>query len=219
MIKLPALSVQPIKVSLLKPYKNNAKIHTEEQVNNLADLIEKFGWTQPIVVDKDKVIIVGHGRRLAAIKLGLKSVPVVIRHDLTFEQAQALRLADNKSASVFYDADLIEKELNELKTLDFDLMMTGMSATELEVYNIYTSEPAIIQDLNLTEELIKTVEEKEASVDIRESAVSKAFGFRKVTASQALCISRFMKEIQERLKVKGAEALINFINSQVFYDD
>ncbi|MFH3639762.1 ParB/Srx family N-terminal domain-containing protein, partial [Acinetobacter baumannii] len=78
----------------VKPYELNAKIHSEEQVAKIAESIARFGWDQPIVVDKNGVIIKGHGRRLAAIKLGLIEVPVLVRDDLNEEQVKAARLAD-----------------------------------------------------------------------------------------------------------------------------
>ncbi|HHP0317040.1 phage tail protein (plasmid) [Acinetobacter baumannii] len=84
----------------VKPYELNAKIHSEEQVAKIAESIARFGWDQPIVVDKNGVIIKGHGRRLAAIKLGLIEVPVLVRDDLNEEQVKAARLADKDRHSV-----------------------------------------------------------------------------------------------------------------------
>ncbi|MFX7723358.1 phage tail protein [Acinetobacter baumannii] len=94
------LKIQMWIVDDVKPYELNAKIHSEEQVAKIAESIARFGWDQPIVVDKNGVIIKGHGRRLAAIKLGLIEVPVLVRDDLNEEQVKAARLADKDRHSV-----------------------------------------------------------------------------------------------------------------------
>lgn len=94
------LKIQMWIVDDVKPYELNAKIHSEEQVAKIAESIARFGWDRPIVVDKNGVIIKGHGRRLAAIKLGLIEVPVLVRDDLNEEQVKAARLADKDRHSV-----------------------------------------------------------------------------------------------------------------------
>ena len=97
----------------LVPYVKNAKEHPQEQVLKIADSITEFGFQQPIVVDKNNVIIVGHGRLEAAKKLGMEQVPVLVV-DLTDEQAKAYRLADNKLNESAWDMDLVIEELKEL---------------------------------------------------------------------------------------------------------
>lgn len=109
------------------PYEGNAKVHDEAQVAKIATSIEQFGWDQPIVVDKDGVIIKGHGRRLAAIKLGLREVPVLVRSDLTPAQVKAARIADNRVALGGIDQDILKQELSELFS-DTDV---GFSASDL----------------------------------------------------------------------------------------
>ena len=85
----------PTPIQNLKPYEKNAKKHPKKQVQQVANSIKEFGFNQPIVVDKNNVVIVGHGRLEAAKLLGLKDVPV-LTVDLTEDQAKAYRLADNK---------------------------------------------------------------------------------------------------------------------------
>jgi ParB/RepB/Spo0J family partition protein len=87
------------KIDDIFPYANNAKLHPEKQVKQVANSITEFGFNQPIVVDKENVIIVGHGRYMAAKQLALKEVPVLML-DLTEEQAKAYRLADNMKAKL-----------------------------------------------------------------------------------------------------------------------
>lgn len=108
----------------LTPYAKNAKKHPEEQVRYIANSIREFGFRQPIVVDKDNVVVIGHGRLLAAKEIGLEQVPVVRADDLTEAQINALRLADNKTNESEWDIGLLDAELAELE-LDFDMTDFG----------------------------------------------------------------------------------------------
>ena len=108
----------------LTPYEHNAKQHPADQVEHIANSIREFGFRQPIVVDADNVVVIGHGRLLAAEKLGLETVPVVRADDLTEEQIKALRLADNKTNESEWDFGELEAELAEL-ALDFDMSEFG----------------------------------------------------------------------------------------------
>lgn len=108
------------KVADLVPYEKNAKMHNETQIKNVAESIKQFGWRQPIVVDKNDVIVMGHCRALAAQELGIEEVPVTIADDLTDEQIRKLRLIDNKSAESIWDVDLLRDELDDLDLTDFD---------------------------------------------------------------------------------------------------
>lgn len=108
----------------LTPYAANAKLHPDEQVKHIANSIREFGFRQPIVVDADNVVVIGHGRLLAAKKMGLEQVPVVRADDLTEAQIKALRLADNKTNESKWDFAELEAELAEL-ALDFDMSEFG----------------------------------------------------------------------------------------------
>lgn len=114
-----------MKVEELKPYDKNAKEHPKKQVDAIARSIQEFGFNQPIVVDKDNVIIVGHGRLLAGKKLGLTEVPVMKLSNLTPEQVNAYRLADNKLNESDWDMKLVVEELRELDSAGFDIEVTG----------------------------------------------------------------------------------------------
>lgn len=111
------MQVQDINISLIKPYKNNAKRHTDTQISNVAESIRQFGWAQPIVVDRDYTIIIGHCRYSAAERLGLTTVPVVVAADLTDEQVRKLRNLDNKLNESEWDLDLLK---DDILGLDFD---------------------------------------------------------------------------------------------------
>lgn len=104
------------------PYAKNAKKHDNRQINNVAESIKQYGFVQPIVIDRDGVIVIGHCRALAAKKLGMEEVPCVCVDDLTPEQVNALRLVDNKSNESDWDFDLLADELPglDLSAFDFD---------------------------------------------------------------------------------------------------
>ena len=105
----------------LKPYKKNAKKHNKEQVEKIANSIKEFGFTQPVIIDKNMSVVAGHGRILGAKKAGLKSVPTVMLEELTEEQIKAYRLVDNKLNESEWDSVLLEQELNELQEMRMDL--------------------------------------------------------------------------------------------------
>ena len=126
----------------LIPYENNAKTHPPEQVKRIAESIKQFGWQQPIVVGRENVVIIGHGRLLAAKELLLDEVPVVCADTLTEEQAQALRLADNKTNESPWDFGKCEEELAALAIAGFD--MTAFGFDDLAGADPHeTSEPVV----------------------------------------------------------------------------
>ena len=105
----------------LQPYAKNAKKHSERQINNVALSIQKFGWKQPIVIDGNKVIIIGHCRYEAARKLGLERVPCVSAEDLTEEQVKELRILDNKLNESEWDYLTLNEDAMGLDFSEFDL--------------------------------------------------------------------------------------------------
>lgn len=105
----------------LIPYEHNAKEHNETQINNLATSLEKYGWQNPVLIDKENVIVAGHGRVLGAKELGQTEVPCIYADDLTEEQVREYRILDNKlNESAWIDEEL-EFELPKLDFSDFDL--------------------------------------------------------------------------------------------------
>ena len=127
-----ALQVRLVEVDKLAAYPRNARTHSPEQVEQIARSIQEFGWTNPILVDGDNGILAGHGRLAAALKLGLKKVPVIELSHLSEEQKRAYILADNKIAlNAGWDLDLLRTELLDLKEAGFDLDLTGFSLEEI----------------------------------------------------------------------------------------
>ncbi|CAH0242851.1 site-specific DNA-methyltransferase [Roseomonas sp. CECT 9278] len=116
----------------LIPYARNARTHSDAQVAQIAASIREFGFTNPVLTDGDNGIIAGHGRVLAARKLGMDEVPVIELAHLTPAQRKAYILADNKLAlNAGWDEDLLRLELAELQGLGFDLELTGFGADEI----------------------------------------------------------------------------------------
>lgn len=105
----------------LKPYKKNAKKHSKEQVEQIANSIKEFGFTQPVIIDKNNCVVAGHGRILGARKAGLKQVPTVCLEELTEEQIKAYRLVDNKLNESEWDSDLLKQSLEEIAEMDMEV--------------------------------------------------------------------------------------------------
>lgn len=117
----------------LIPYTNNARVHSEEQIAQIAASIKEFGWTNPILVDGDKGIIAGHGRVQAARKLKQEYVPVIELSGLSEAQKRAYILADNRLAqNADWDFGILENEIAHLQELDFDLNLTGFDDVDLD---------------------------------------------------------------------------------------
>jgi DNA modification methylase len=125
------MKIELRKLAEIKPYSGNPR-HNDNAVDAVAASIREFGFRQPIVVDPEGVIIVGHTRYKAALKLGLEQVPVHVAKDLTPEQIKAYRIADNKTADLSdWDYDLLPIELGELQACNYDLGLLGFDPDEL----------------------------------------------------------------------------------------
>jgi len=119
-------------VDKLIPYINNSRTHSDEQIAQIAASIKEFGWTNPILVDGANGIIAGHGRLMAARKLGYTEVPTIELKDLTETQRKAYIIADNRLAlNAGWDNEMLRLELAEIGDLGFDLELTGFSAEEI----------------------------------------------------------------------------------------
>ena len=127
MKKWPADSVERRSVSGLIPYANNARTHSDAQVAQIAASMKEWGWTNPVLVDEAGTIIAGHGRVLAARKLGIEDVPVMVAVGWTEAQKRAYVLADNQLAlNAGWDMELFKEELQGLDGEGFDLALLGV---------------------------------------------------------------------------------------------
>jgi ParB-like chromosome segregation protein Spo0J len=129
----PADRVERRAVSELNPYANNARLHSDAQIAQLASSITQWGWTIPILVDENDEIIAGHGRVLAARLLNLDSVPVMVATGWTDAQIRAYRIADNKLAlNAAWDVEMLASELTGLLNNNFDIDLMGFEAEEFD---------------------------------------------------------------------------------------
>lgn len=121
------------KIADLKRYEKNNKKHPEKQLIKIVASIKEYGFKNPVLIDKNNVIIAGHGRTLAAERMGMEEVPCIDCSDLNSKQVKALRLMDNKSAELAeWDFDNIKAELEELKLEEFDIDLTGFDMSDLQ---------------------------------------------------------------------------------------
>jgi DNA modification methylase len=127
-----AVNIETLPIDAVKEYDRNPRTISDAAIDAVAKSIEAFGFKIPILIDADGVIIAGHTRLRAARKLGLKEVPTIRADDLTPDQVKALRIADNKVASLTsWDMELLPIELADLKGVEFDLALLGFSAEDL----------------------------------------------------------------------------------------
>lgn len=141
------LKIEYRKVSDLLPYARNARTHSDAQVSQLAASIKEFGFNNPVAIDADGMILCGHGRVMAAQKLGLTEVPTVCLSHLSATQKKAYILADNKLAlNAGWDNDMLKVELEDLKFSNFDLDLVGFSTEELDEIMNQDEEPEVEDD-------------------------------------------------------------------------
>jgi hypothetical protein len=128
----PADHVERRSVESLIPYARNARTHSDEQVAQIAASIKEWGWTTPVLVDETGQIIAGHGRVMAARKLGIEEIPVMVASGWSEAQRRAYVLADNKIAlNSGWDMDLLKVELQDIGDMSFDLDKIGFSVEEM----------------------------------------------------------------------------------------
>jgi hypothetical protein len=195
-------------IEQLIPYELNVKKHEKAQVAKIAEAIKKHGWDVPIVVDRDGVIIKGHGRRLAALTLGLEKVPVLQRKDLTPAQVKAARLADNRVAISDIDPEMLRAELagieDELKGIFDDKEMDFMAA-DLGTMNT----DAFVEDMDqVLEDQAASIESKVEAAASSELPIAKVFGFAKIPAAGQIAITTMMAKAEAATGLKNAEALV-----------
>lgn len=125
--------VVSVPIEALMPYDRNPRTHSEAQVEAIANSIQQFGFNNPILIDDNKGIIAGHGRLLAAHKLGLKEVPVLMLSHLSDTQKRAYVISDNQVAlQAGWDFQILHDEIADLKAADFDIGLLGFSVDELQ---------------------------------------------------------------------------------------
>lgn len=128
----PAAAVEMKKLSEIKERKNNPNTHDLEQIEQLVKSLRTFGWTMPMLVDEEGVLVAGHGRRRAALLLGYDMGPVIVARGWSEDMKRAYCVADNKLArNSEWDQKLLRAELKGLIAIDFDMELVGFTADEL----------------------------------------------------------------------------------------
>lgn len=172
-------AIERIPVMLLRSYPFNARTHSEAQIQQIADSIREFGFTNPILVDRDNMIIAGHGRLAAAELLGLHDVPCLRLSDLDDAQKRAYILADNKLAeNSGWDNNMLRLELVELRDEGFDLGLIGFSEDELDCLMKAVEEGG--GDGDEDPEFVLSIKSTDEAEII---ALRKIFGVKKTTGS------------------------------------
>lgn len=129
------MQIKTVSVQQLIPYVKNSRTHSDAQVAQIAASIKEFGWTNPILVDGENGIIAGHGRLMAARKLGHTEVPVIELAHMTDSQKKAYVIADNQLAmNAGWDTTLLSLELADLKEIGFDLEILGFKPEDLKTF-------------------------------------------------------------------------------------
>jgi ParB-like chromosome segregation protein Spo0J len=132
MSEIDDLEIERLPIEALLPYARNMNKHTEEHVAEIAASIKEFGWTYPPLIDKENVLVAGHGRVLAARKLGLAIVPCIRRDHWTEAQVKAYRILDNRLPNnAVVRTDMLSLELQDLAAESFDLGLLGFDEKEL----------------------------------------------------------------------------------------
>lgn len=148
---MTALVIEYRPIEALIPYANNARTHSEQQIDLIAASIKEFGWTNPVLVDGDNGVIAGHGRILAARKMGQTSIPCLELSSLSEAQKRAYVITDNKIAlNADWDDDILRSELKELVQSDFDVSLLGFDSKELndllEDFHYKDDSPAAVDE-------------------------------------------------------------------------
>ncbi|WEU67467.1 ParB/Srx family N-terminal domain-containing protein [Xanthomonas phage JGB6] len=195
-------------------------MHSTTQVKSLVEVIQTQGWDVPIVVDRHGVVIKGHGRRLAALSMGLKEVPVIVRRDLTDAQVKAARLSDNRVAMGDFDVDLIRDELASLQSDGFDLNVMGFGEKELEMMlgnldqvdiSAFDEAPDAPKASESLPDAHAAETTSEVAVKEKELLVSDLLGFKQVSAKYRNALVEFQYKAEETTGKVGAEAFGEYL--------
>ena len=163
------------KVSDLIPYVNNSRTHSDEQTTQIASSISEFGFTNPVLIDENDNLIAGHGRLLAANKLGIEEVPAIILDGLTKAQKKAYIIADNQLAlNSGWDLDTLRLEIETLEELDFDLTLLGFDDDVIEKLLDIDAELPELPDGDRDPFQQKTFTLHDEQAQLIEDAISKA---------------------------------------------
>lgn len=225
-ITMDDLVIQAWELDRLKPAPNNHKKHSEESVGKLARSLADIGQIQPVIVDKEGEIIAGHGRWMAAQKLGWDKIKVI---QIPVDRATAIkaRIADNLMSNQDIDNTRLAEELNELIGLDVEIDMGGLIMDDglAELHDMNVEIDFDMDETAVSDEIDRDVddfsEENEELLETagsREVPIRKVFGFNSVTPDQARILKDLMAQVmQETDEAEPADALVSWAEA-VLYD-
>lgn len=191
------MKIQSRKTDELIPYERNQKKHDDKQIANVANSIKRFGWQQPIVVDSKDVVIIGHCRLLAAKKLGLKEVPVVVADDLTEDEVRELRIADNKTNESPWDLNLLDADIAELSFDGFDFDFMSVSPDDFgDSFSLPSGDKPEICNMTFTLHQ-KQKELIDYALQITKEDVSETFGNTNINGNALYEVVRQWAELKK----------------------
>ena len=154
---MPTLQISYKSTENLIPYANNSRTHSDDQINQVASSIKEFGFTNPVLIDEQGGIIAGHGRVMAAKKLGLAEVPTITLEGLTKAQVKAYVIADNQLAlNSGWDFDILNLEVESLTEMGFDVSLLGLS--DLMPDNLDEKENNSLSDVKDEDQFLLVIE-------------------------------------------------------------
>jgi uncharacterized protein YjgD (DUF1641 family) len=239
------MKIEQLPIKEIKPYERNAKKHDERQIKNVMQSIKNYGIVQPLVVDKDNVLIIGHCRLIACKRLGITEVPVVRKDDLTQEDVDKLRLLDNKLNESEWDFDLLAEEIPELDFDGFDIDWGLSDESKEELEKKYTEKTDIPQyeptdkewelndlyDDEKKQQLIDEINQADIEVEVKEFLKMAAYRHVKFNYKRiADFYAKADKEIQELMEksalviidyedaIKNGYSLLNSMAGEYAYD-
>lgn len=226
------MKVSSKNVDELIPYEFNNRIHSKQQINRIANSINEFGFNQPLVIDEANVVLVGHGRLLAAKKLGIQEVPVVVVTNLSEAQKKAYRILDNKLQNDSeWDFANLELELASISSSDFDLSKYGLDdlsqlfvkdehskesqytrKVEAPIYEPKGDCPEIseVYNASFAEALIKEIEATNLNEDMKHFLICAAYRHVKINYSKVAELYCHQAPEAQRLFEKSALVIIDF---------
>ena len=169
------MKIESLPLDRLIPYARNSRTHSDAQVAQVAASIREFGFTNPVLIDAEDGIIAGHGRVMAARKLGLDKVPCIRLAHLSETQKRAYIIADNKLAlNAGWDEEMLALELAELREVDFDMQITGFDEAELGEFDVVEAEMPTLADGDKQPFQQKTFTLHDEQAEDVEAAIAKA---------------------------------------------
>lgn len=186
----------------LIPYARNSRTHSDAQVAQIAASIKEFGWRNPVLVDGENGIIAGHGRVLAARKLGIKDIPTLDGSDMTETQKRAFIIADNKIAlNAGWDEELLMLEIEDLKDLGADISLLAFDPSEIQVtqldYSVLDDE-AIDEQLDEMADGVRKAIQIEFEPDHYQEAYDLVKWWREQHAYVGYMVMNFLREEKEK---------------------